>query len=118
MNGQFEQHPSVGGWKPGPGWQGYQHPMWGAAVGGVGAILAAENAQEIMQAQQQAQIALLAAASAQSAQSAPIVPLKSAISAHLASAQQILLDPAPTVQTTAAAGVHVNAASILLAQTG
>jgi hypothetical protein len=116
MNGQIEPHPMVGNWRPGggPAW-GYAHPMWGAAMAGISAVTAAENANAIAQAQQNAQIAMASAM----AQSAPMTPpaIKMAISSHLTAAQQILSDPAPTIQTTGAASVHVNAASVLLSST-
>jgi hypothetical protein len=116
MNGRIEPHPMVGNWRPGGGEQwGYAHPMWGAAMAGISAVTAAENESAIIAAQQNAQIAMTTAM----AQSAPMTApgVKMAIASHLTAAQQILADPAPTLQTTSAAGVHVNAANILLSST-
>jgi hypothetical protein len=115
MNGQIEPHPNVGSWRPGGGPQwGYAHPVWGAAVAGINAVTAAENATAIAEEQQNAQLAMTNAMM-QGAMTPPA--LKMAISSHIMAALQILSDPAPTIQTTAAASVHINAINVLVSST-
>jgi hypothetical protein len=111
MNGDHPfNHPPIGSFHGGIG---YDHPMWGAVVGGVIAAQAASNVNELAIAQEQANAAIVAQAQAQAFQQAQIKPT---IDAHLTAASQILTTPLPTPTIAAAAQMHILAAQQLLPQ--
>jgi hypothetical protein len=113
MNGDHDHpfnHPEIGGFHGGVG---YDHPMWGAVVGGVIAAQAASNAEQLAVAQSEANAAIVAQAQAQAFQQSQIKPT---IDAHLTAASQILTTPVPTPTVTAAAQMHILAAQQLLPQ--
>jgi hypothetical protein len=111
MNGDHDHdHPQIGGYRGGPG---YDHPLWGAVVGGVLAAQAASNAEQLAVAQEQANAMIVAQAQARAFQQAQVKPT---IDAHLTAASQILTTPLPTPAITAAAQMHILAAQQLLPQ--